>query len=101
MSSLDTLRLALRSRCEGQCGCRVWANQNARQVCLALLLLFQDVLAIFGTSNQRSIFPELESWDLGLELQVVCDVLADLVGDLACFLCGLLDDDQSAGLGDF
>lgn len=101
MSSLDTLGLALGSRCEGQCWCRVWADQDARQLCLALLLLLQNVLAVSDTSNKCAIILELEGRYLGLELQVFCDVLADLFGNWAGFLCGLVDNDKGAWLGDF
>lgn len=65
------------------------------------MLALQYVLAVYGASYKRAIFLELEGRYLCLELQVVCDVLADLFGDLACFLRGLLDDYKSAGLGDF
>ena len=101
VSSLDTLGLALRSRCERKCWSRVWADQDAWQVCLALLLLFQNILAVSCASDKRAILLKLERWYLGLELQIIGDVLADLVGDLTCFLCGLLDDYKGAGLGDF
>ena len=101
MTSLDTLGLALRSGCERKCGRRVWADQYAGQFCLALLLWLQDILAVSCTSSNCSVVLELESRHLGLELQSVCDVLADLVGDGPCLLCGLVDDNEGAGLGDF
>ena len=61
----------------------------------------QNILAVSGASNQRTVVLELESWDFGLELQLVCDVLADLIGYLAGFLCGLVDDYEGARLGNF